>query len=211
MYCKVIIKGTSPGGEVWSTSTAVGFPDDDGPSTTPELQPITQALADFIEAWPSTNRLRKSLSTSLFISALRIEARDEDESLMAFAEVPLTPPLQGNLTLTCPLQTSVCISLRTDTPGARGRGRMFWPAVTVAPQADGRIPQSVCQEYLDAMQAWLTDVSGAFATPWFGGVSVRSVTDHLTRPVTSLRCGDVPDVQRRRRDALVETYLAVPF
>jgi hypothetical protein len=42
-------------------------------------------------------------------------------------------------------------------------------------------------------------------------LSVRSTRDHVCRDVTSLQVGNVLDTQRRRRDALIETYSAVSY
>lgn len=211
VYNRVIIKGSAPGGEVWTSGFALHSPSDNVPATTPELELMAQNIGVIIGTWSSTNQLRRCLSNTLSVVAVRVECRNEDESLFNLGEKPLVPPLQGSLPLTHSLQSAAVVSLRTLTPGGHGRGRMFWPNLTYVPTQAGRIDNTLCIALASDMRTFLNEVLDSVDPGFDLFLAVRSVTDHMNRVVTSLRVGDVPDTQRRRRDALVEVYSSVPF
>lgn len=107
-----------------------------------------------------------------------------------------------------PLQNALVVSHRTPQVGRRGRGRMFLPALSsTIIGTDGLVgttPRNLAASkqvtflesisYLDALTEWflIPIVTGA---PW----------TQYSR-ITGVQVGNVPDTQRRRRNALVETY-----
>lgn len=212
MWNRVTIKGSSQQGEVWSSGFAMAaVGGGDVPASTDALTLGATNICTLIEAWATTNALRVSMSTSLTITHVRMEARDEAELLLNVAEVAMTPALQGNTSLTKPLATAAVLSLRTATPGPRGRGRMYWPALTQSLDAAGRFSPAQGVAMLTDLRLFLNAVTASFEPGFDLYVALRSGTDHQSRVVTSLKHGDVPDSQRRRRDALVEIYQTLPL
>lgn len=106
-----------------------------------------------------------------------------------------------------PLQIAAVASHRTPQIGRKGRGRMFLPAlsstiigtdslISTTPRNAARDAQIAFLEalgYLDALTEWylFPIVTGS---PW---------TQYAR--ISSVQVGSVPDTQRRRRNALVET------
>lgn len=212
MWNRVTLKGSSQQGEVWSSGFAMAaVGGGDVPAATDELILGATNIGNMIEAWGAAQALRAALSTSLMVTHVRIEAREEDESLVNVAEVALTPALQGTGSLNKPLPTCAVLSLRTATPGPRGRGRMFWPALTHSLDIAGRFSAVTGIALITDLRLFLNLVTDSFDPGFELYIALRSGTDHVSRVVTSLKCGDVPDTQRKRRDALVEIYQSLPF
>lgn len=106
-----------------------------------------------------------------------------------------------------PAQVAVGISLRTGTPGPKGRGRFYLPACSSSILAsDGRVPLVTRETLVDEFAAYIGSVTATLA----GGLSVvYSRTHHQAYPVTSVQGGDVWDTQRRRRNNLPESRYSV--
>lgn len=212
-YNRVIIKGTAPGGEVWSSGFALaGVGGGAIPSTSAELTAMAQEIATQMQAWAPTHALRSCLSTLLSVTEVRCERRDENEVLEAFGVYQGAPIVQGSQASNKMHSTSVCISLRTLIPGGKGRGRMYWPAISLS--LDGstlRVPSATRTAILADLKIFLNSVIADAAPGFELELVVRSVTFHQSYLVKSLQCGDVPDVQRRRRDELPEVYTVTTF
>jgi murein DD-endopeptidase MepM/ murein hydrolase activator NlpD len=100
-----------------------------------------------------------------------------------------------------PLQSALCISLNTNRPGARGKGRFFlpMPAMTLGP--DYRLTEFGQTQVANASQAFLADIAAQVGDPVIASsFGFRSL-------VTSLRVGRVVDTLRSRRRDLDESYL----
>lgn len=106
-----------------------------------------------------------------------------------------------------PLQIAVVASHRTPQTGRRGRGRMFLPAIAASfIGTDGQIASTQRQLAADRQAALLESLT------YFSPVSEFYVRPIVTGApwtqyamITQVQVGSVPDTQRRRRNALVET------
>jgi hypothetical protein len=108
-----------------------------------------------------------------------------------------------------PQEVCMVLSLRTDTPGKSGRGRMYLPAIKSSQLTpDGLYQSVVIDEILTAWHdAWVTMTgSDQSTTP-----VVVSRLHHNAHAVTSMNIGNVPDVQRRRRNRLTESRTTTAF
>jgi hypothetical protein len=122
-------------------------------------------------------------------------------------------PTDGTASVVHPFQTSWVTSLRTTQVGPSGRGRLYWPAtgVTLDPDTYRPIAGTVAaalagvKTYLGGIQ---TAVRVTFASSTLTVWSRKLATSNM---VTSIQMGDILDVQRRRRDALVESYATLSF
>jgi len=110
-------------------------------------------------------------------------------------------------------QVAAVCSLRSAFPGARGRGRLYWPATGVPTQTANLRPSSaVMNSYVLGMKTLLAAISGVI-TPVLGSnlLVVWSRTGTISHQITELRAGDVLDVQRRRRDQEIENYVTTSY
>lgn len=107
----------------------------------------------------------------------------------------------------CPRQTAVVFSLQTGQPGGSFRGRTYWPGCGVQLGSNGRLATSTSNvQLLDGFIDLLDLLSAAFPGEDGAFVQVYSPTLDLLTAVSTIRCGDVPDTQRRRRDNMIESY-----
>lgn len=211
---KVVISGTLPGGEVWSVGAHFV-----GAAGVPTAQSFAQldAWAGRIAALNAGNvvpaGVRNIMSTAVAVTSVRCELLNGDASLAQAAERGTPDPRTGVGTPTKPLQTSLVASLFTGRPGRSYRGRMYWPALGLGLGAtDGRVSNATCQAVATETAQFLRNVgaqAGFESEPGF--LVVCSQTLNVNTPVTEIRVGDVPDVQRRRRDALTEGIFSAPM
>lgn len=211
-YVRVSILGTLPTGEVWSVNPVF--------DPTGELEVgIDQAKVD-AAALAIANRslpaqLQNAMSTGAARTGARVEIRsDASDALLAISVQGSTTASTGAGTVKLPLQAAIVTSIRTDTPGGSGRGRIYWPALGITLGTTGRVTTPAPGLILSDMKNYLlgirTDLANAFPTIGFD-LSVRSKTTHTTPHAVRIQVGDVVDTQRRRRDAQPESYVQVAF
>jgi hypothetical protein len=205
---RVTLQGTALGGEVWSINPVYTFGDATHPTPTfDEMNAAAQAAADVTPG----NNIRAIMSTALTLTGARLEARLTSGELAAIGEATRTVAMNGSGVASKPYQTSLVMSLRTTVPGARGRGRLYMPALA-ATFTSTTLRWDSAQQLLvtDEMAAWLAAVGTAMEAPLglTGSLlSVWSRTSQSAARVTSISSGDVFDTQRRRRDRAVESYV----
>ena len=115
-------------------------------------------------------------------------------------------PVGGTSAAMLPPQDSLVLSNRSGQTGRRGRGRNYWPALTVSAMASGRANSSTTAQMLAAQIALLE------ALAYTAGSGLATVRPIITgKPfvnygtITQVQVGDVFDTQQRRRDRLIET------
>jgi len=205
---RVSLQGQLPGGEVWSVNPTFHL------LTTPPAsaaQCLTVATAINALTWGAG--ILDLMNSNTLVTGTRVEARALTGPLEALAEAPRGVAVSGTGPSTHPLQTSIVASLRTDFPGGRGRGRLYFPATgTSLVSGTARIPTSSVSGFIASVKTLLSGVDTAITTT-FGGADlvVWSRTGNNVHAVVGLRAGDVPDVQRRRRDQLTEVYSPVTY
>lgn len=203
------ILGTMPGGEVWSVNPCFFCLDEPADVTAAEALTIANA----INAIAVPTGLRAIMNVNTAVTGVRVEARDRDGTLRALAEAMRATPTPGTGGQAHPYQTAMVTSLRTSFPGGQGRGRLYWPANGITTLATNLRPSSTdvgtamtgVRTFLVAIQAAVAASAGPVS------LTVWSRTGSAFHGVTSIRQGDVLDVQRRRRDALVESYQELPY
>lgn len=213
-YLKVSVLGAMSGGEVWSTTICYRFF---------ELFPttLTQAILDSAaqrlvtaintSTWPTN--LLALISSSASITGWRISQHEEDEKVISVGQANYPSPVPGINVPRMPPQTAVVISLRTGEPGARGRGRVYWPAMGASINTQFRLSSpdapnvvSLAAQLFDLIGDQLNAELAANSLAVTVELSVRSITNHVAYQVNQLRVGNVLDTQRRRRDSLPEAY-----
>lgn len=111
-------------------------------------------------------------------------------------------------------QLAVCVSLRTAvTRGYATHGRVYTPASCTA-GTTGRIPTVQRDAIANSFRDLIEDINTEDRLMIGGNIRVGVVSDMgdpgAARIVTNVMCGDVIDTQRRRRNALVESYYSTP-
>lgn len=214
-YVRVLLRGTLPGGEVWSVNPCYN----ESTNVTGYDQAKGDATATAIAAIAVPAALQSLASTQGKAAQVRIERRSDDHLLVGASEVAWNgiagngrSPIQSG-------QAAVVLSLRTGIPGASNRGRLYWPALGAEldpatlrlgiPKTSAVAAAAV--SYLDAIETALKE--GFFPSPALIDyhLTVVSKTRNQRTDVKTIQVGDVIDVQRRRRDSLVEAYASANY
>lgn len=204
---RVTIEGTlGEGADVWNTSFHMGA------SSGYSLANLQDAVEEVDSLWQSTvwtasgsgclfdfpNATKYVKTTLRDITSAGITARVVE----AGPAVPIAGTDSAN---SLPTEVAVVVSLITDTAGARGRGRMYVPPMSLSNvTTGGLISSGAGVDLLDAFEAFFEGLNASTLVP--DDVSVYSGADATLREVSTIRVGSVFDSQRRRRNAIPETY-----
>jgi len=211
-YVRVSILGTLGTSEVWSVNPVFDPSGEiEGTTNQANLDAAALAIANLTVGSATSSKL----STSGVRTGCRLEVRSSSgDELLAFSVQASTTPSAGSGSQTMTNQSALVVSLRTDTPGPSGRGRIYWPCLNAPLDATGRLNSAAVTPFLTDMKTYLLGMRSALATafPLIGfDLAVRSVKTGQTPHVTRIQVGNVIDTQRRRRDTLPESYTSVSF
>lgn len=212
-HAKCLIEGSSQGGEVWSVGLAYTGATASFNQTT--LQAWATGVAAHIAGLASTTFPIALLSSSGAVTNVRCELRSNTDTLILAAEAPVSPAKVGQGVPSKSFQSSVVFSLRTPIPGRSFRGRVYWPGWAYGVSALMRFGSADVTAWLTGFKALNVAIiaAGETAEPATDlSLCVRSKLLDVETVVTAIQVGDVPDVQRRRRDDLLEVYqtIAIP-
>jgi len=207
---RVSIFGGLPGGEEWSVNPVYSIGGDFGVPVS-AAQALAIATAAAAIAVPSG--LTALMNGNTTVQGIRVEARSLAGVLETQAEVLKATATPGTGVVNHPYQTSLVLSLRTTLPGASGRGRLYWPSTGASlNSADLRLAATQHTNALAGAKTYLSGIETAIEASLTGvalGVWSRKLTDITL--VNTIQVGNVLDVQRRRRDALLEGYVSVSY
>lgn len=214
-YIRVSLRGRLGSQEVWScnpayneTTNVVGWEQVDG-----------QNAANAIGALAVPGALRDIASASGPGISVRVERRSDSHELIGAAEAPWTGWGTSTRPADKPAQSSVVLSLRSNVPGGRARGRLYWPGLSVSiDQTTMRLQASTTQALANAASAYLDSIETKLKEQLAPSPSlldyhlcVVSKTGGFRTDVNKIMVGDVLDVQRRRRDRMPEAYSTVAY
>lgn len=211
-YCRVSILGTMLTSENWSINPTFDptaeFP---GGVNQVNLDAATTLIAN--RTIPAS--LRELMSPQAARTGARVEVRnDADDTLIGISTINSTVAQAGTGSIRMPAQSALVVSVRTDTPGGSGRGRLYWPGLGGTIDTTARLSSPLTSTVLNDMKTYLlgirSDLAASFPTIGFD-LAVRSRTTHTTPHAVRLQVGSVIDTQRRRRDALPESYVTTTF
>jgi hypothetical protein len=207
---RVSLVGTLPSGEEWSVNPVYSIGGDFGTPVTPAQ---AQTIATGIAATSPAAAMLNAWSISTNFTGCRVEARSAAGVLETQAEGIRATPLVGTGSAPHSFQTCVVSSLRTAVPGASGRGRLYWPATGITlTAATLRLQSATATALLAAVKTHLSSIQAVIDVTLDGvalGVWSRKLSD--VGIVNQIQLGDVLDVQRRRRDTLVETISSISY
>lgn len=182
------------------------------------IESLSRRLITNIPSAQIPSTLKVLLSSGAQIRGWRVEQHGEDEALTNVGESFYASPISGTGSATKTPQDSLVFSLRTSTPGARGRGRMYWPALGATLGGDFKLTNPPAATVALAAATLADLVGDQINLEWSANsmavtteLAVRSTTDHASRKVERIQVGDVLDTQRRRRDNLPETYVVQSY
>lgn len=214
-YIRVYLRGNIGTSEVWSVSPAYNETTD----ITTWVQSEGQAAADAIGAIEPPAALKTLTSSSGLGTSVRVERRSDAHVLLGAAEADwdgFGTSTQGPV---LPPQSAVVLSLRSQVPGSRGRGRLYWPALgagVAAPQL--RLASPTPTNIATSAVTLLDEIETALKEAFHPSPSlidlhlcVVSPTTGTRTDITRIEVGDVIDTQRRRRDRLPELYVSAPY
>lgn len=218
-YIRIIMLGGLGDAEVWTCGLSYRnfelFP---ASMTQTMIESLATRLVTVIDATAIGSNLRTLISSSAEIRGWRVEQHEEDESLANVAEAFYATAIAGTGTPTKTPQDAVVISLRTSTPGARGRGRVYLPALGASLNASFRLTGPTPAVILAGARGLFRLIGDQINAEWAANsiavtaeLCVRSVTAHQSRKVERVQVGDVLDTQRRRRDRIPENYSVLTY
>lgn len=193
---RIVMSGTLYGGEIWATGFYVDVGTLAGPSAANTLaQNMTSLLQSSGSTAAMAYQASKTWSTQTAWTKTSVYFYGNGGKLSSVqGEYVLPNAVVGSASGSAPNQSSLVVSLRTDTPGRSYRGRLFTPFTAGFGGASGQLAAS--------------DTNGV-ATAWAAAFSAMKtaynafpvvVSDHLAAKtsVTSVIVNSRPDIQRRR-------------
>lgn len=214
-YIRVLLRGSLPNNEVWSVAPAYN----ESTNVTDWNQAEGLAAVAKIAARTTPIALRQAASSVAPITSVRVERRNDAGELLGAAEGAYTAGWSTGGAPTKPPQTAIVLSLRTDVPGGSGRGRLYWPALgttlsTTTVRLTTPAPSDLATAAVQLLDGIETDLKEAFhPSPSLIDfrLCVVSHTKGARYDINRIEVGDILDIQRRRRDKMIETYVTTPY
>lgn len=211
---KVTLSGTMFGGaEIWSTGFHMGYENSDAAAIT------DQGIADVAEAWATffsnqtTGISNRYSFTMCKMAMLGVDGKSLPDSAHYYS--PQTAVTGGGGPTVLPPQLALVATLANSLPrGLATKGRMFLPGINFGIDDSGHLPSFYTDQVALNLKAFFDSVYQDADLP--GNPVLASTGNSLQlrpgaiRNVTQIRIGNVYDTQRRRRNALTETYKTLP-
>lgn len=214
-HCRVTLKGVLGNSalgysEIFTTGYQVS---DDNFASIPTQAQVDAMAAGWTSIWGNGSM---NLGGNAFLTGFRVAAIDAAGHVVkdgggAYVQKDsvFTPVAGGGTAPWKDLPVSSVATFVTTRAGAHGRGRMYLPVPNETPDTNGYCSNTSATNRATQVRAALVATNTALATgAYVGHVVVASSAGFLSR-VTFVRCGNVHDTQRRRRNALTEVYQAV--
>lgn len=208
-YNKIVLDGyLGAGVEAWSVGFAVAGAGDTAEDDSGTLTDwANEILAEFGGAtgWPGD--IRSMWGSNGGLSRVKIYYYPNFSSPATSVGQSTGASVAGSGTITLPPQCTLAVSLLTAIPGRRTRGRFYMPFLTGTMTSSLKISTTIAlNSRASSMRDMLNFCAAASGSLPDAFPVVVSKAGSLVTPVTTVRVGDVVDTQRRRRDALVESY-----
>lgn len=208
---RATIYGTCYGGqEEWSTGFYIGHEDAD--ASVPTQQDVDY-IATRWETFFETAVVQ--ISNQYLTTGVKLAQHDEDGSTILANTVfhnYTTQPVGADGNIKYPPQIAYVATMMSDIPrGLGSHGRMYLPGVCCAIETTGRMSSGNTGNKATHFKTFLDGVNtdlGIRGTVILAskGRTVPSVIAPFNKEVTKIRCGDVYDTQRRRRNGMKENY-----
>lgn len=177
-------------------------------ATQAQLQAWTDAARAALTTWAAaSNSFQTNNPSDVRILGIKGYIYHAGTSAAAFQSLSnLVTPLAGGSVSITASQISIVQSKQTGTPGRHYRGRMYVPLTGVAMTTGHKIPSGICTGQSTATRA-LINAWNAIA---LAGNSVQAIVASRTPlplPIRQISTDNDPDVQRRRSDKLLPSFV----
>lgn len=202
---KLTLGGRLVGAQRWSVG--VNLDAADTPPLAADLSAFaTQAFTDFnTAAWSTATSgataLRALASSSATLDQVRAYYYPDGSAVATRIGASTNSAVAGTGSITVPPQCSLVVSTLTGVAGRSNHGRMYLPCLSVSVgTTTGLMTAPTTAAVATSVANWLSLLrtraiaGGAPLTP------IVSSTTGLSYIITAVRCDDVIDTQRRRRD-----------
>jgi hypothetical protein len=192
--CRLI--GKLAAGESWSSGFHV-----DGAGTVTDCTTVLQSACTSL--WQgnggSVSGIATAYSTTTQQTAVLVYALDPNTGKATASQEGVAVHTGNSNAAPLPPEVALVASLRSDTPGPSGRGRMYLPGPSVASVGPaGEVIVGAPPAIADSVALMLTVMGQGGFTP------ILWSTGRLQRIIRRVEIGNVYDVQRRRRNDLIE-------
>jgi hypothetical protein len=164
----------------------------------------TAWAAALTSLWTGTNRMEDITTADIVLtsaSTATIDPATDGQITRVTSALSLPGVATGEM---LPFQVALVCSLLTASATRHGRGRFYLPPLATS-TVDGGLVSAATLTTLDtALTAFFDTLNTNNLTP-----VVRNRTGHVSTTVTAARVGNVYDTQRRRSNALTQTYTDV--
>lgn len=209
---RVTISGTMFGGaEQWSTGFYLGEEGSDVSNPTTAAAEAIGARWQTYFTSAGASIANDYLTTQVKMAQMDASGATDLDNVVYYNYT--TPPAGANAATQYPPQISLAVTLKSAlTRGLAAKGRMYLPGVCHPVDTNGKIASATVGAHATLLQTMFdginTDVgiAGRLILASKGRTTVPT-SPPVNAEVTSLALGDVFDTQRRRRNALVETYV----
>jgi hypothetical protein len=192
---RIVFGGRLGAGEVWSTGFWTTINGNSG--TAAQVAAATVASGSFTNVKRDILQLMNSSGTFDTVTVYQYRTAAVAADDVASVSVGNAPGTNTNFG---PYQAACCISLRTDTGGRSGRGRMFFPAIGQSYTALGLFGNTGPQDMVTSLATFFSGRD----------VVVVSATRGASYPVTRLTTDTRPDIIRARADGVVGVLTTRP-
>lgn len=198
-YLKINIYGTVAGGDVWNTGLYVRTTLSAGSWGLDNLNTLSGSIDTLLATWWTTWKAVNSSSISWTGHKLYAYPQSGGSAYLS-VDKPTATPVAGTGGNAMPLFTSLCSSLRSNTAGRHGRGRMYVPATGLALTA-GQVAAVSLNTYNGATK---TLIDALNAADWSAynvtnkRVTIVSHSSATFYDVARILLDSKPDVQHRR-------------
>lgn len=200
--------GNLPGGDVFSCGIRLG-----NQVANTGLNDITDAVANAFGAvcgdfHGRAGTLISGNAVMTYAKANVVTVEGKYKYPLTHEFIPTGIPGGGGFTGTPPNQIALAVSTLTAVSrGPAHRGRFYLPLPVTPAQSDGLISAGDASSVRLSAESFITALNAVDPAQWFVAVFSRKNPGAAHRQVTSTEVGRVLDTQRRRRNALPESYV----
>lgn len=213
---RVTISGTCfSDSEIWSTGFYLGREDADA------VAPTTANAVTIAAAWQTlftaaeTKINSNYLTSAVKLALLNVDGKTDLENVVTYDYS--TRPQGPNGGTTYPAQIALVASLMSEKKrGIASHGRMYLPGVAAPIDGTGKMTGSFYPAIATKVGAFFQTLVTDATLPGYPVLASKGKAGLFagageTQGITGIKVGNVYDTQRRRRNALVESYSTVPI
>lgn len=221
-YNRLQLLGSIVTGDIWSCTINFGNATGEaGPSDEATLTAAAARVKALQGGSVVGANLRAFMSDAYALTGFKLSAvNGSTHRETAQAAVTFGGPVAGSGDPVQAPEIAACVSWNLESANRNNRGRIFWPGVGRGVNANMRYSSADCTNLKDGMIEFLQQLAGAIepgpgsnnGSPTGGAFQaiVVSKVKGTAVAIQTVSVGDVPDVQRRRRNKEREAYSVGP-